>query len=122
MNKTSSRKSSPKALPRLSKPPQSDLTPLQVMLLQNVHRDYAEIMLEKEFGGGFSGTRVFLVLPIKPGGTRVARVATKIGPAEALRHERDNYQEHVADSLPFSVAQVREYYEQDGQAALNYVF
>jgi hypothetical protein len=122
MNKTSYPKSSRKMLPRLSNPLQLELSPLQVTLLQNVHRGYTEIILEKEFGGGFSHARVFLVVPIKTGGARAARLATKTGEAKDLRAERDKYQAHVAPDVPFNVAQVREYYEQEDQAALNYVF
>lgn len=109
-------------MPRLSKPPHLELTTLQEVLLREVHRKYEAIILEKEFGGGFSGTRVFLILPMKADGASDARVVTKIGPAEALRRERDNYEKYVAGALPFSVAQVREYYEENHQAALNYIF
>ena len=109
-------------MPRLSKPPSLKLTKRQEVLLREVHRRYDKIILEKEFGGGFSGTRVFLVLPTKVDGTSDARVVTKIGPAEALRRERDNYEKYVAGALPFSVAHVQDFCEENGQAALNYIF
>src|SRR5262245_31222152 len=122
MPKTHPHPPSKETLPRISKPRELHLTPQQTSLIQNTHPDYAEIIIEKKLGGGFSGTQVFLVLPVKPGGARAARVVTKIGPAEALRQERDNYKKQVAPSLPFSATQVREYYERGKQAALNYVF
>ena len=116
------RKESDCVMPRLSKSPHLELTTLQEVLLREVHRKYEAIILEKEFGGGFSGTRVFLILPMKANGASDARVVTKIGPADALRDEHNNYKDHVATALPFSVAQVQDYYEENGQAALNYVF
>ena len=91
-------------------------------LLQQVHRDYARIVVEKEFGGGYSGTRVFLVLPVKPDGRSDARVVTKLGPVSELDREYTNYKERVERVLPFSATQVRDYTELAGQAALNYVF
>lgn len=110
------------SLPQLSKPPHLGLTTLQTTLIQSVNRHYSQLILEKEFGGGYSTSRVFLILPVKAGGATDARIVTKIGHADDLRHERDNYTTHVERALPFSVAQVREYYEQEDQAALNYVF
>jgi hypothetical protein len=61
-------------------------------------------------------------LPVAADGRRAARKVTKIGPASVLRKERDNYERYVGRDLPFCVAQVKEYYEQADQAALNYVF
>jgi hypothetical protein len=111
-----------KLLPRLTNPRQFKVSPLETALLQNVHRGSTEIILEKEFDGGYSGTRVFLILPMKPSGTGNAQVVTKVGSPELLRRERDNYQTHLAQALPFSTTQVRDYYEQDSLAALNYIF
>ena len=107
---------------QLSKPPNLVLTSLEETLIRKVHRNYAEIILEKEFGGGYGGARVFLVLPVNSNGAADVRVVTKTGSADALRNERDNYKNHIARTVPFTAAQVREYYEQDGQAALNYIF
>ncbi len=109
-------------MPTLSKPPDIHLTPLEEALIKCVHSRYARINLEREFGGGYSGTRVFLILPVNPDGAADARVVTKTGPADALRAERDNYRAHVANALPFTAARVDEFCEQEGQAALNYVF
>jgi DNA-binding winged helix-turn-helix (wHTH) protein/pimeloyl-ACP methyl ester carboxylesterase len=98
------------------------LTPLQAALIQNVCRGYAKIIIENKFGGDYSGTHIFRILPIKPNGASDARIVTKIGPAESLRRERDNYFQYVSRVLPFSASQIPEYQEKDGQAALNYVF
>lgn len=109
-------------LPELSKASNIHLTETERESIQNVHKGYQKIILEKEFGGGFSGTRVFLVLPVRFNGVADARVVTKTGPAEALRREKENYDHYAGRALPFNAAQVRECYEQGDQAALNYVF
>jgi hypothetical protein len=103
------------------------LTHQEKSLLQHVFRGFGEVLVEKEFGGGYSGTRVLLTLPIasaEAGGLRAARRVTKIGPALELRKERDNYMQHVQGFLPFHVAQVEgeRYCELGDQAALNYLF
>lgn len=109
-------------LPQLNKPPQLDLTEPQANLIQKANRQHASIIIENEFKPGYSGARVFLVTPVKPNGTRDARVVTKVGPVTSLRRERDNYELHVARALPYSATQLRDYCEQDDLAALNYVF
>lgn len=109
-------------LPQLMKPPNIDLSAMEQLLIQSVRPGFDAIIIEKEFLGGYSGTRVFLVLPIWPNGARAARIVTKIGPAMELSSERDKYQSIVAQDLPFTATQVRDYFEKDGQAALNYVF
>lgn len=110
------------SMPKLNLPSTLKLTAQQETLIREVHHHYATVIVEKEFEGGYSGTRVFLTLPIKSNGASDARVVTKLGPADALRAERDKYEKHVARALPYSVAQVRDFHEQDGQAGLNYVF
>lgn len=112
----------PGPLPRIDLPSDIELSELEITLLQHVHRGYGEVLVENEFGGGYSGTRVLLVLPVNADGRRSARKVTKLGPASELRRERDNYNKYVGDDLPHCVAQVREYCELDGQAALNYIF
>src|SRR4051812_15836808 len=99
-------------LPELSKAKSIDLNELEKTLLQNIHSDYPQIIIEKEFAGGYSGTRVFLVLPINARGAGDARIVTKIGPAAELRREKDNYDNHIERSLPFTVTQVKQYYRQ----------
>ena len=112
----------PNSLPRVFPSSNISLTDLETSLIQRIFSDYSEIFLEKEFGGGFGGARVFLVLPVRANGVRDARVVTKIGPADSLRREFDNYQNYAGRAMPFTTAQVKEPCVQDGQAALNYVF
>jgi sugar lactone lactonase YvrE len=108
--------------PQLSKPPSIQLTSTEEALIRAVHRDYDRLILEKEFHSGYSAARVFLVLPVKPDGGSDARMVTKIILAEELQREKANFDEHVKHALPFIGTQVGAYYEQDGLAALNYVF
>ncbi len=109
-------------LPHLHKPSSISLTSPETSLIQNIHRGYEKIILEKEFGGGYSGTRVFLVLPVRPEDVTDARVVTKIGPADQLEQEKKN-SERISRAIPFSTTQVREYIASgDGWAALSPVF
>ncbi len=91
-------------------------------LIRSAHPDYEKVLLEKEFGGGFSKTRVFLVLPVRANGVSDARVVTKIGSASDLQREKENYDNLAGPGLPFLAAQVKGYYPQGDQAALNYAF
>lgn len=64
-----------------------DFGSMQIALLQRLYPDEQRVMVEKEFSGGFGGTRVFLVRPIGQGGRQLARQIVKIGPPSALQRE-----------------------------------
>lgn len=100
------------------------LTATETRLLQHVYRNFGRVLVEKAFTGGYSGTRVLLILPVTKDHRGAARKITKLGPALDLRRERDNFQEYVEDFLPFCVARVEteRYVVQDDQAGLNYIF
>ncbi len=117
-------KQSPKTqLPDLTNIKDINLTALEISLLKHVHHQkYKRIIVEKEFKSGYSDTRVFLVLPVKAGGESDTHIITKLGLKSDLQTEKQNYDELVKGSLPFSAAQVWDYYEQENHAALNYVF
>jgi hypothetical protein len=125
---TGSNNPNPPVLPELSMTSPIFLSEAEKELIQNVHRGYQKIIVQKEFNGGFSNTRVFLVLPVKPNGSSDAGIVTKTGPAEDLWREKENYEQYMARALPFTATQIRGYYEpgdhtvDGGQAALNYVF
>jgi len=110
------------ALPQIAT--NTSLTDQERTLLQHVHRNCRQVLVEKEFGGGYSGTRVLLTLPIAADGRRTARKVTKLGAAIELRTELDKYERYVGPNLPFCVARVEgeRYYEHSDQAGLNYVF
>lgn len=110
------------ALPVLTSAQNIKLTGLEISLIQHVYNKYKQIIVEKEFGGGYTGTRVFLILPITTDGRSDAYMVTKVGSKTELKEEKQNYEKYVKTSLPFSTAQVREYYDEANQAALNYVF
>jgi hypothetical protein len=116
--------SQPVTHPQINAPPHIPLTVQDKALLRHVYRGFGQVLVEKEFGGGYGGARVLLALPVTTGDLPAARRVTKLGPASGLRRERDNYEQYVEDFLPFSAARVERerYYEQDGQAGLNYVF
>jgi hypothetical protein len=100
------------------------LTATEIRLLQQVYRNFGRVLVEQAFTGGYSGTRVLLILPVTTDDRGAARKITKLGPALDLRRERDNFQWYVEDFLPFCVARVEteRYAVQDGQAGLNYAF
>jgi hypothetical protein len=110
------------SLPHLSTSSDIHLTELQIALIQNIYYKYAEVIIEKEFGGGFSGTHILLTMPIRSGGASDARKITKIGPSDELRQEKDNFDKNVKPILPFTGVSVDEYSEQEGMAALNYIY
>jgi hypothetical protein len=94
----------------------------EAILIKKAYHGYAEIILEKELGGGYSDTRVFRIVPVRRDGARDARMITKIGPAESLRGEYNNYKKRVAPAVPSHMAQILKYCSHDHQAALNYIF
>ncbi len=96
------------------------LAPWEKTFLQQLHRGCKKVLVEKEFGGGYSGTRVLQVWPIEKDGP-VARRVVKLGPALELSRERDNYEKHVKRHLYFCAARIEGYYEQDNRAGLDYV-
>jgi hypothetical protein len=79
-------------------------------------------MVEKEFGGGFGGTRVFLMRPIDRRGRQLARQIVKIGPPLALRREQQNYLDHVKKSHPLVAAEVSRFAEWQGLGGIIYNF
>jgi len=112
------------SLPQVITPPEIPLETRDRDLLQHVYRGFGQVLVEKEFGRGYSGARVFLTRPINKDDLPAARRVTKLGPAAELRRERDRYTQYVEDYLPFSAARVERdrYYEQGGRAGLNYIF
>lgn len=107
------------SLPQINVSPGISLTPQERTLLQHIFEGFSQVLVQKEFGGGYSGTRVLWTLPSAADGTPAAAKVTKLGWTLELRRERDNYQ-LVKNFLPFCVAPIVGYYEQVDQAALNY--
>lgn len=107
---------------KLNAPPHISLTAAETDLLENAYPSYKTVILEKEFGGGFSDTRVFLMLPVKASGAPDARLVTKIGAAADLQREKDNYDHIIRPALPFSASQVIGYAPLGDQAAIHYAY
>ena len=129
--------STPQPSPTLPSPPSSSaplpqinvsinifLTEQDRTILQQVYRGFKQVLVEKQLGGGYSGARVLLALPVTKDGRHTARKVTKLGHAIELRRERDRFERYVGPNLPFCVARVESetYYEQGEQSGLNYVF
>jgi hypothetical protein len=82
------------------------LDPEQQRVLQLMFRDYGEIEIVREFDGGHSGARVFLVRPVRVGGHRDAPVVVKLDERQAILYERRRYDLHVKDTLPATTARL----------------
>ena len=119
---TNSEDTSLPMLPEVSLASRIVLTETEKQLIQQVHSGYRQIIIQKEFNGGFSGTRVFLITPVKANGASDAKIVTKTGPADDLLREKENYEYSVARALPFTATQITGYDEQGNFAALNYAF
>jgi hypothetical protein len=114
---------SPTPLPQIDS--NVPLSKLEETVLQHLHPNCEQVLVEAELGGGFSGAQVLLTVPKpKKDGPPKPRKVTKLGSALEMRRERDKYAQYVDDYLPFCAIRVEEdtYYEQEGVAGLNYVF
>ena len=77
-------------------------------LLRTLFRAYDRITLEAEFRSGYSGARTFLVLPLRADGRSDAYTIAKLGDAESIRREYENYEAFVKDTLPPITARIQE--------------
>lgn len=100
----------------------NDFGPSPMTLLQRLYPDEQRVMIEREFGGGFGGTRVFLVRPIDRRGRHLARQIVKIGAPSSLKREQQNYLDHVKKSHPFVAAEVAHFAEWQGLGGIIYNF
>lgn len=69
-------------------------------VLRRVFRGYQKIILQREFGGGLSGGRVFEVRPIRPDGTPELPTVVKVAPISLIQQEWRAYRQHVQHRLP----------------------
>ncbi|MBN2083848.1 MAG: phosphotransferase [Anaerolineales bacterium] len=93
---------------RIELPAGLALSASEQTLLRVLFRAYARITLEAEFRSGYSGARTFLVQPVRADGRSDAYTIAKLGDAEAVRRERDNYEAFVKDTLPPITARIQE--------------
>ena len=68
-------------------------------LFQILFKDYPEVIIRDEFGAGFSGSRVFLVLPVKDKTSPELSVVVKIATAGLIEQEWQAYQSCIAGKL-----------------------
>ena len=94
-------------------------------LLQALFNRYGRLVLLNEFLSGYSGARTFLALPLHADGRADAHTIVKVGPADAIRREFENYESYVKDSLPPITARIQHTPVQlrnSQKAALQYTF
>jgi len=83
------------------------LSPAEADLLRALFSRYQRLVIEAEFRSGYSGARTFLARPIRPDGRADAYTIAKIGESGAIRHEFENYETFVKDSLPPITARIQ---------------
>ncbi len=77
------------------------------LLVGSLFRRYSRLVIESEFLSGYSGARTYLALPVRTDGRSDAHTIVKIGDAEAIRREFDNYETFVKDTLPPVTARIQ---------------
>jgi hypothetical protein len=96
------------------------LTTPEQALLQQLFSDCRHLLIEQEFGAGYSACRVFLVAPW--GETKLAPLVVKIGPADLILDEKRRHERYVAHTLHGLAADIRRAAEHDDLAAIAYTF
>ena len=79
---------------------QIDLTPEVKAVLQHMFKTFSQIVVEAEFGRGFSGSRVFRVRPFNKEGRAQLPTVVKVAPIGLIHAEAKAYQNWVKDTLP----------------------
>lgn len=105
--------------------PGLSLAPAETSLLRSLFNRYARLVLESEFLSGYSGARTFLALPVHPDGRADAYTIVKVGEREAIRHEVENFERFVKDTLPPMTARIQHLpvtVRGSDKAALQYTF
>jgi hypothetical protein len=105
--------------------PGLSLSPAETSLLRSLFNRYSRLVLESEFLSGYSGARTFLALPVHPDGRADAYTIVKVGEREAIRHEVENYERFVKDTLPPLTARIQRLpvtVRGSDKAALQYTF
>ena len=77
-----------------------DLTDEIKSVLQEMFSQREQIVVEAEFGRGFSGSRAFRVRSFEAGGKAHLPAVVKIAPIGTIRAEWEAYREWVEDTLP----------------------
>lgn len=95
---------SPTPLPNpdlvLQLPPGVTLTTEEETLLRILFASYETVAVDVEYRSGYSGSRIFLILPIKADGRADAYIVVKIAPQALIRREWENFERFVKSTLP----------------------
>lgn len=75
------------------------LKPLEEEVLVQIFAGYERLVLKAEFGGGFSGGRVFMLRPITSHGAELPAVV-KLGRATIIQREWDSFVRFVRQKVP----------------------
>lgn len=73
------------------------------IVLRELFDQHQRVIIEKEFGGGFSGGRVILMRPIRNGGTEELPAVAKFGSISLIQQEWEAYRQHIMNRLPLSI-------------------
>jgi len=84
-----------------------ELSKPEIELLSALFQRYERLVIESEFLSGYSGARTFLSLPVQASGRADAFTIAKIGEANAMIQEFDNYETFVKDTLPPITARIQ---------------
>jgi hypothetical protein len=84
----------------LQRPPGVALTTEEETLLRILFASYETVAVDVEYRSGYSGSRIFLILPIKADGRADAYTVVKIAPQALIRQEWENFDGFVKATLP----------------------
>ena len=94
----------------------------ELAVIKRLYRGFETVIIDKEFGSGFSGSRVLRAIPVTRGGKQAAPKIAKLGPKSEVRGEETSYRQFVADYIPIMAARVERHVEHGDLGGLNYVF
>lgn len=71
-------------------------------VVRTMFAGYQRVIVEKEFGGGFSGGQVFLISPIRSNNIRELPAIVKLASVSLIQQEWQAYHDYIRDRLPHS--------------------
>ena len=87
--------------------PKSLILPSQAeAILKIMFNTYQRVVITAEFGGGFSGSRVYLVRPIRDDSQPELQVVIKLAPVELIKQEWQAYHDCIRRQWP-SIAEIK---------------
>ncbi len=86
--------------PKIENTANVPLNDVACRVLQHLFGDYQKLIIQKEFGGGLSGGRVFKVLPIRTDNTPELPTVVKVAPVSLIEQEWLAYRTYLQNRLP----------------------